>query len=547
MNKLFYTVIYNDKKFLISTLIALLISLTKAQFRLNGIVLSDSFHYGEYFSTLTTLMHGDFYPFSIHGGLDYIPGFISLKIFDENSYFFHTWLFHRVLDILPIFVFLSIIHLLTKTNDKNTHFLISAAIISPFIFSARDLFLLVSIYLFFLIQRENSFNKRLVYEFIFGLSISVSLFWTFDKGIATVISLGLPSIIYVYRDRVYILSLVVFFIIITLLHYLVPTAFSMINYYENIKFLINTSYQWNYGFQLTPILLTIYITTYVILSLWLYTQSILNSKEPRANIENSILFIILSLFIFKIAVNRADLYHILMAIWTPLLSLFYLQYNRIDLKINIYLKYSLNVFLLISLLIAIKYTLIHNLVFIVFVLLSIGIFFINYPKTRLFIKSKLLPLTYISIIILTLSIIFININKNKYNWVMKINSPQNNSKSVTDGIRWVSQELIEKKANCVFDLSNNGVINGLTKLPSCTKFSYIVYADYHYEQQIIDSLKNNFPPAIVYSSTFWSFDIDGRSMHERFPILNEFILSNYPYEKCKYGYCIRYLDIINKH
>ena len=56
-------------------------------------VLSDSFHYGEYFATLTTLLDSQLgvYPFTIHGALDYIPGMIALNAFGENAYFFQTW------------------------------------------------------------------------------------------------------------------------------------------------------------------------------------------------------------------------------------------------------------------------------------------------------------------------------------------------------------------------------------------------------------------------------------------------------------------------
>ena len=270
MKDLFRTIMSNNMVFPIAVLISLLILLTK--FQLSGIVLSDSFHYGEYFATLTTLIHGDFYPFSIHGSLDYIPGFFAIKLFGENNYFFHTWIFYRVLHALSVIIFIYIIYLFTKTNNKSAFLLIGVAIVAPSIVGARDLFLLISIYLFFLIQRENNYNLRLLYELVFGFTVFFSLFWAFDRGIATVVSFGLASIIYSYRHRVYILSLVVFFLTLLLMHYLLPELFSLISYYENIKLLIDTSYQWSYGFKLFPILLTLYIVIYVLLSLWLYMR-----------------------------------------------------------------------------------------------------------------------------------------------------------------------------------------------------------------------------------------------------------------------------------
>ncbi len=96
---------------------------------------------------------------------------------------------------------------------------------------------------------------------------------------------------------------------------------------------------------------------------------------------------------------------------------------------------------------------------------------------------------------------------------------------------------------CVFDLSNNGVINGLVRRPSCSRFTYPVYAGPHHESILISDLRDASPRALVYSSTYWSYNIDGRDMRKRFPELDKFILKNYPKEECSHGYCVRYKEI----
>ena len=82
----------------------------------------------------------------------------------------------------------------------------------------------------------------------------------------------------------------------------------------------------------------------------------------------------------------------------------------------------------------------------------------------------------------------------------------------------------------------------MTGLPSCTKYIYPVYASQRYELDMIQQLQKRNPPVVVYSSTHWAFQIDGRSMHDRFPELKKYLLKTYQYEKCDFGYCLRYLN-----
>jgi hypothetical protein len=129
-----------------------------------------------------------------------------------------------------------------------------------------------------------------------------------------------------------------------------------------------------------------------------------------------------------------------------------------------------------------------------------------------------------------------------YNWVRLVANPLKNSSAVDPSINWVASELNRKHSQCIFDLSNNGLVNAISNLPACTRFSYIIYADKKFEGEIIESLTAKLPPAIVYSSDYWSYSIDGKNMVTRFPNLDLFIKRNYPIESCNYGYCMRYKD-----
>jgi hypothetical protein len=128
----------------------------------------------------------------------------------------------------------------------------------------------------------------------------------------------------------------------------------------------------------------------------------------------------------------------------------------------------------------------------------------------------------------------------KYKWLMSLISPPNNFTVSPDAVRLVSQKIIESKSKCVFDLSNHGLINGLSNLPSCTRFTYPVYANRKYETEIIQAIQKSSPDAIVYSSTYGSYSIDGKNMRNRFPLLDVYLLEHYKIQECLDGYCIRY-------
>ena len=129
-----------------------------------------------------------------------------------------------------------------------------------------------------------------------------------------------------------------------------------------------------------------------------------------------------------------------------------------------------------------------------------------------------------------------------YEWGAYLLEPPTNSDVVPDGVLWASEQLRNSGTHCVFDLSNSGTINALLALPSCSRFTYPVYAATQHEPELIETVKREQPGAIVYSSTFWSFNFDSRSMHTRFPMLTEFLRVQYPVQECSLGYCIRSRD-----
>ncbi len=131
-------------------------------------------------------------------------------------------------------------------------------------------------------------------------------------------------------------------------------------------------------------------------------------------------------------------------------------------------------------------------------------------------------------------------DRGDFEWIKKLSYKIDNHAVVPEQISWVASELVSRKALCVFDLTNNGTINAASGLPACTRFSYLVYADYQYEDEVLDALKKSNPSALVYSTEYWSYAIDGKPMNKRFPRIETYIKSIYRSESCNHGYCIRY-------
>ncbi len=123
----------------------------------------------------------------------------------------------------------------------------------------------------------------------------------------------------------------------------------------------------------------------------------------------------------------------------------------------------------------------------------------------------------------------------QYDWAQVVEAAAH----VPEDIAWIETELARADATCVFDMTNAGMINAYTGLPTCSRIAYLFYADARFEQEIIADLLAVDPPVVVYSTTFWWDDIDDMTMSERFPGLDAVVRAQYPVETCADTYCLR--------
>jgi hypothetical protein len=528
--------------FLLAASCLLTISLAE-NLQLSDGVLRDSFHQGEYFAALPTLLddHADFLPLTIHGALDYIPGLLARKLFGVNTYFFPTSFIYQLLNICAAVFFLAIVFELLRNRPTSPLVMFAAAVAAPLLVGYRDALLLLAIYLYLLIQRSVS-SANFLLNVSFGLTVAFGLFWSYDRGLAGAFSLGLACLIHIYRDRRYLTSVLVFLAAAISFGYVWPPL-SLGNYWENLRILAETSSQWSYAWEGDTVILAGFLSFYNMLAIWLLGTSLVGARFPQERFANPLLLITLSLFLFKVASNRADVEHILMGLWAPLLACVYWYSGDHGNSVNTLSKVLLMSFFSLLAIVGYQYSI--GALIPIAVLVAAGLISISHTAaTNAW--ANMLFATILAIPIFNAGFSIANgLLAGQYHWVRYFGSLPANVELVTDGVRWVSQELTNSGSRCVFDLSNHGVINGLTGLPACSRFTYLVYADQRYEQEIIESLAERGPKAIVFSSTDASFNIDGRTMHTRFPNLANILQSKYGNEKCSFGYCVRYLGETN--
>ena len=488
----------------------------------------DPYHTGEYLVQLINLENG-LNTFTIHGAVNYAPAFMS-KFFFGDDYIVATPIFIRALAIASSLLLTHICYLLLNKNKNKI-------IISLFIFSIslsfishRDVFLMLSILYFIKILNLTSSHVKVstIHLILFGLVMTLTLFWTFDRGIAGLVSIGIAYIYLLYKSKDYrlIVPIASFLFSLTILSVTFnPT--SIFHWFDNVLMLINSSGQWQYTLSFFPI----FFASLAFILLLFTIFNILQQAKGNSDYiyKTHLIFIfLLSIILFKSAVNRADLAHIFLTLTGVFLSTSLIlgreskiNYTFINAKLDfIALASFCTVFFVLG-------VLLKNFIFLYSSLMFAFIFIIQHGGKYLHLNKILAVMSLVFFVLLSSYQVY------RYTSLSPLNQESSN------GVHWAAQVLILHNEECIFDLTNSGVINALSNLPTCTKYSYPVYAPYKDEQQMLKQLKESNPNFIVYSSTFWAYTIDGKSMAIRYPKVDGFIKSNYGFSQCKFDYCIK--------
>ena len=490
--------------------------------------ITDPFHKGEYFASLTTLTSTltDFSPLTIHGALDFVPGWLALKLYGPNSYFIGTELFYALANLFASIFLYALVFILAPNGCKmRLVVLLLSAMLIPFMVGYRDVFLLLGLLLFLLCQLARTKGARYLFEVGLGITLSINMFWSFDRGVAGTFSLGLACLLIAIRNRQYVLSIAVF-LLSTVVIASASSVTSIGGYADNLQFLFATASQWSYGWRADTIRLASLV---LLLNGIVIFMAINGMPKPWHLTVRPMTILALSMLaamIAKASINRADLTHVVMGLWMPMVLALYARQEMLSSVNWRWLRLQTIVYTMI---VAMNswYILIPTIDVLYRPAISV------YKETTLHQGSDKLKALYWGILnaypIHKAEILF-----------QRLKNPVDNTKLVDANVIWVASQLSKSNAKCVFDLSNHGVINGITWLPACTKFTYPVYANRQYEQEILAGLQISNPPIVIYSSAHWSYTIDGKSMRKRFPDIDAYLIAHYPFEQCHAGYCLRY-------
>jgi len=521
------------KLFIVAGFLALSLSFVNLRLCLNNGVLADPFHSGEYFAALLSLIRQtSFVPLTIHGAMDYAPGLLSMFLFGKGHYFFATEMGYVLLAFLgAVFLFL----LLLKFDLSGPQLIIAGFLI-PWLVDYRDFSLIIPVWLYFLSVDQKPGARNFIFLLLLGLAGAFNFYWSANRGLAGAVSIGAALIILSFRDKRYLLPVGVFAAAVAALSFVHPVL-ALDHYLENLFILAKTSYQWGYGLQRDPVILSIYMALMLTGASALIVHQAAGGKTTKTT-ASACLMVFLLVFYYQISTYRADFFHIPMGLMACLIGISYWQSIRLKpdrgpAKFECAILWTLTA---LTVLVSIFFDQRYGIFLVAFLLMLI---FQRAASGR---NSR-------PVLLLILAVFYLAVGfgvgqhavRGAYKWVSHIFTPPPNAALATKPMQWVSGRLIQSKTGCVFDMTNNGIINALADLPACSRFSYIVYADGKFENELIRCLDKTRPTAVVYSTTFWSYSIDGRPMRLRFPDLDRRIRERYPYEKCEYGYCLRYL------
>lgn len=526
---------------------AALIEKFSGRFTIQGsnFVFQDPFHQGEYFAVAQSLSDTAGSPFpalSIHGALDYIPYFLVSTLSDTNHSFLPTFFLYCLLGLIACLL-VSILGIRLSDQPRPGLPALCLALSAAFTVGYRDLFLLLCLLLFYLLIKPG-YNRQIrgAQQVAFGLCMALGLVWSFDRGIAACLSLGTATLVLLLRQRDYLIALAVFVLTLALAGLIHPIL-APSSLLENILVLMRTSAQWRLaaGPQTTPLIeFAVQLNMLAVLGSWF---SHWRAHSLKKALPELIALSLLAALFTKIGTNRADPEHIHYALWIPMLLA--IRTPCIQSRVQ-WLSGAAAVWLLWqSFLIGLEHT--------TFVPALAAACLLQANTPRYTWQRCIANLSLYASLLFSIYVFALNqdvapeLTQSRYGWVTPLAKKQLDQDTVAPDIQWASDELQRHKADCVFDLANHGLINGLARLPACSRFTYPVYASADYENELINDVKLSNVPVLIYSSTFWSYNIDGRSMKQRFPALDAFIIQHYPIEICRATLCLRYQEGLRDH
>lgn len=506
----------------------------------------DPFHNGEFVAAAMAVLHnapfkGD--PFTMHGAADIFPA-LAANLFGSGP----EHLIAYTLVIYPFLALLSVILTMLAALQiavrlgGNQLLIVPFLVLVPFAVGWRDLFFVLSLSIFTeLVCRKEDQRGSVAIQIIFGVVIAAGTYWSFNRGVAALLAFGPVTLWLTLQDHRFLISISTALVSFVFIGSSLP-GISVVGYAENLLMLFETSSQWEYLPSLSGYAKSAALLTGVVASSAAALVALRKRGSERHRIALTFALLTSSAVYAKIGLGRIDSYHIIMAAWLPLLiTSVSLRWDPTPLPQGWARRP-----ILLSLTVLASTTLFYFAHDKHAVLMLLATFLIILGAS-ISAKGRFGVGTALAVLVVSsaASAPLVGLNnfvRGDFDWLVSLNALPSNDIAVTREVLWTAESIDKSGAACVFDLANTGLVNAVAGLPSCSRFTYPVYADADFENRLISDLIAADPPVIVYRSDYWSYSIDGRPMSERFPAVNALVQQLYPREDCNLGVCLRYKD-----
>lgn len=511
MNSLFESVIEKHRLLFFSVIAGFIVFSTKINHPiLDGLFM---FHEGEYVGLLWSIRA--FYeglapfPLLIHGAMDYIPSIISAHIYGDDRVIVGTRAINTIVVWFSWILFLDICYLLIAKKSARQFWLAVALVIfiaiTPPLFSqalfvqqaflgTRDLFVLITVWCFTKQISSESRKSEFVFLALGSASAVTSIFWSYDRGMMLIPFVGIIFLGALIGKKYINAVLIALFIILSLLLFNFANIFGSLNdnSHNIIYWIKNSSEIWGVKLSGTPI----YEITVSLVELAFIFSLILVMFINRAEVKkDKNVFLLIGLFLIQIILLkksflRPGMHSFELALWPSILILIYLG-SRLFPAVNSVFQKPI----------------------------KLNSSFLTHPLGGRVYRH--------SLILLVLSFALMSPKFNAFgSFAKNIIKPKTDAEIVSAEVNKLSSQL--QNVQCIFGWGNEGVIALIAKKRICTLFPSAIYVSHSEEVRMLQQLQNESPNAIAFNPDSWSMAIDARKMESRLPLVNNYIVTNYP-------------------
>ncbi|HET8734061.1 MAG TPA: hypothetical protein VFM45_09855 [Anaeromyxobacteraceae bacterium] len=502
-------------------------------------VVADPFHEGEFFGPLAAIVFpgAGFTPLTIHGAMDVVPGLLAWHI-DPANLIVNTRILTGALSLAAAILMVLVAAVLARSRrgtEGYVFLLAVAGIGGRFLVGIKDLVLLGAILAFLLGQERRGRVPDALVQVAYGVLVSLGLFWSAERGLGGTVALGIATLVLATRAPRYLLSLAVF-VVTTLGISALGGFLSLRAYVGNLEVLVRTSAQWRYPPHVPTAHLVAIATLALGAGALLVVLAARDPRGDRARLANAVLLVLLTAAYYRMSTNRADWGHVdqgMAILFVDLTFWFGVRGPEARGRLDRWVITFLALLLAVA---GIQSGRMHVDFLALWLVYLAGCTWGGKAE----VLRTLVPPVVAGAAAAAVALVVLEAATGGYDWVRVVSSGVPRDEDLAPaGVRFAAGELSRAEVPCVFDMANHGIVNLLVRKPSCSRFSYPVYADRSYEGELIQALRDRAPAAVVYSTTADSYAIDARPMNARFPALDAELRTGWPVVRCGDGYCVR--------